>query len=148
MPLLPPHNQTQESEEDEIIMTTPAAANLYLAQHLLEMEGKPYAIYNPNNLPVGSLPVIFGFNNGGSSSWYSACLIAEDGTGLGGHICSHEGYMRHDLGILEGTRPDRHEAFKKHYPEGYRMAFIPYEEVKNCEPLKLAFERNKLLQKE
>lgn len=126
-------------------MTTPAAANYYLARHLLEMEGKPYAIYNPNNKLAESLPVIFGFNNGGSDSWYSAVLIAEDGTGLGGHVCSHEGYMRHDLGIIEGSRPDRHEDFKKHYPEGYRMAFVSYDEVKTCEPLLKAFVLNKKL---
>jgi hypothetical protein len=126
-------------------MTTPAAANYYLSTHLLEMEGKPYAVYNPHNKPVGLLPVIFGFNNGGSEGWYSGVLIAEDGTGLGGHVCSHEGYMRHDLGILEGTRPDRHADFQKHYPDGYRMAFIPYGEVETCEPLSKAFELNAIL---
>lgn len=126
-------------------MTTPAAERLYLAQHLLALEGKPYAIYNPNGLPVESLPVIFGFNNGGSPGWYSAQLLAEDGTSLGGHICSHEGYMRHDLGIIEGTRPDRHEGFRKHYPEGYRMAFVAYDEVRSCEALAKACERNKAI---
>jgi len=124
-------------------MTTPAAAAFYLAQHQLEMEGKPFSIFNPNNLPVETLPVIFGFNNGGSDSWYSAVLIAQDGTGLGGHVCSHEGYMLHDLGILDGTRPDRHEEFQKHYPGGYRMAFISYRDVLACEPLMNAFKLNK-----
>lgn len=37
--------------------------------------------------------------------------------------------MPHDLGILEGARPDRHEEFKKHYPDGYRMDFVPMTEV-------------------
>ncbi len=125
-------------------MTTPAAANYYLAQHLLSMESKPYAIYNPHNKIVETLPVIFGFNNGGSEGWYSAQLLAEDGTHLGGHICSHEGYMTGDLGILEGTRPDRHEDFKKHYPDGYRMAFVSFDDVLKCEPLVKAFKLNKL----
>lgn len=129
-------------------MTTPAAANYYLAKHLLEMEGRPYAIYNPHGKPVECLPVIFGFNNGGSAEWLEAALIAEDGTGLGGHICSHEGYMRHDLGIMEGTRSDRHEQFRKHYPDGYRMAFVSYGEVTTCEPLLKAFELNQQLAKE
>jgi hypothetical protein len=129
-------------------MTTPAAANFYLAQHLLELEGMPYAIYNPHDKPVESLPVIFGFNNGGSQGWYSAVLIAEDGTCLGGHMCSHEGYMRHDLGILEGTRPDRHEHFKKHYPDGYRMVFVSFDEVPSCEPINKAFKLNRLMNPE
>lgn len=123
-------------------MTTPAAANCYLAQHLLEMEGKPYAVFNPHDKPVEALPVIFGFNNGGSRDWWCATLIAEDGTRLGGHVCSHESYMYYDLGILEGTRPDRHEEFKKHYPDGYRMAFVPHSEVNKCEPLMEAFKLN------
>lgn len=117
-------------------MTTPAAANFYLAKHLLEQEGKPYAIYNPHNKPVETLPVIFGFNNGGLPDWYDAVALAEDGTCLGSHTCSHEGYMPHDLGIIEGTRPDLHEeSYKKHYPDGYRMAFVPYAKVKQCEGL-------------
>jgi hypothetical protein len=123
-------------------MTTPAAANFYLAKHLLEHEGRPNAVYNPHNKPIESLPVIFGFNNGGSAGWYSAVLLAEDGTGLGGHIYSHEGYMRHDLGILEGSRPDRHEDFRKHYPDGYRMAFVSVDEVETCKPLLDAYELN------
>lgn len=128
-------------------MTTPAAANFYLAQHLFELEGKQNAVFNPHGKPTESLPVIFGFNNGGSFGWYSAKLIAEDGIGFGGHCYSHEGYMRHDLGILEGCCPDRHELFKKHYPDGYRMAFVCYDEVKGCEPLQKAIELNKFLPK-
>lgn len=93
-------------------MTTEAAARLYEAQHLQAMEGKGYAIFNPHNKPAWDLPVIYGFNNGGNQGWYSATLLAEDGEFLGGHVCSSEGYMPHDLGILDGTRPDRHEHFK------------------------------------
>ena len=52
-------------------MTTQAAANLYLAQHQNEMDGRGYAIYNPNGLPLDDLPVIYGFNNGGYDSWYT-----------------------------------------------------------------------------
>jgi hypothetical protein len=82
------------------------------------------AIFNPNNKPEGELPVIYGFNNGGSPGFMYAQLIAEDGTGMGSHLCSSEGYMPGDLGCLEGTRPDRHEGFRKHYPCGYRMEFV------------------------
>lgn len=98
------------------------------------------AIFNPNNLPIKDLPFIYGFNNGGNPGMLSGVLLAEDGTGMGGHLCSEEGFMYGDLGILDGTRPDRHESFKKHYPNGYRMKFI-------CDPtnhtgLMLAYERN------
>lgn len=39
--------------------------------------------------------------------------------------------MRHDLGILEGTRPDRHETFREHYPDGYQMDFVGYDDIKD-----------------
>lgn len=123
-------------------MTTEAAARLYEAQHNQQMEGKGYAVFNPHNKPVSELPIIYGFNNGGSPGWYSACLIAEDGEGLGGHVCSSEGYMLHDLGILEGTRSDRHEGFQKHYPDGYRMDFIPASDVLTHPGLEAAYQRN------
>jgi hypothetical protein len=129
-------------------MTTPAAARLYEAQHLAEMEGKEYAVYNPHGKPLAELPVIYGFNNGGSPGWYSACLLAEDGTGLGGDVCSSEGYMPHDLGVLDGTRADRHEHFREHYPDGYRMDFVSYNDVRGHEALNLAFERNKAMRPE
>lgn len=107
-------------------MTTPAHERLYLAQQEVEMEGKRNAVFNPHNRALNQLPVIYGFNNGGSDHWYEAVALAEDGTGLGGHICSHEGYMQADLGILEGTQQDRHEgSYQKHYPDGYRMEFVP-----------------------
>jgi len=123
-------------------MTTPEAAERYLYAHLAEWHGRPVAVYNPHENDVEDLPVIYGFNNGGSPGWYSGCLLAEDGTGLGSHICSHEGYMLHDLGILEGSRPDRHETFRKHYPDGYRMAFIPLDDVRSHKGLDIAYERN------
>jgi hypothetical protein len=124
-------------------MTTPAAEKLYRAQHEYEMEGKGNALYNPHNKPFSDLPTIYGFNNGGSAGWYHAVLLAEDGTCLGGHVCSHECYMKHDLGILEGTSPDRHETFKQHYPDGYKMVFVPSDDISTHEGLQKAFTKNK-----
>ena len=123
-------------------MTTAAAARLYEAQHLFEMDGRAVAFYNPHNKPLAELPVIYGFNNGGSSYFLSAVLIAEDGTALGGHACSNEGYMPHDLGILDGSRPDRHEKFREHYPDGYRMDFVSYDDAATHEGLQKAFKLN------
>ena len=107
-----------------------------------EHEGKGWAVFNPKGLPVGELPVIYGFNNGGSGSFLSAVLLAQDGTCLGGHACSAEGYMPADLGVLEGTREDRHETFRKHYPDGYRMEFVGAADVKGHAGLRAAFALN------
>lgn len=123
-------------------MTTPIAEKLYLYQHLSEHEGKGYAVFNPHGKPIEDLPIIYGFNNGGSSGFMSAVLLAEDGTGMGGHCCSHEGYTRSDLGILEGTRPDRHEKFREHYPDGYRMDFIEKQNVMSHPGLEKAYQLN------
>ena len=123
-------------------MTTPAAARLYEAQHLMAMEGKRWAVWNPTDKPLEELPIIYGFNNGGARDFLSATLLAQDGTCLGGHCCSSESYMEHDLGILEGTRPDRHEDFQKHYPEGYRMEFVGASAVKAHPGLTEAYRLN------
>ena len=123
-------------------MTTPEAARQYLGEHLREWRGRPYAVHNPHALPADDLPVIYGFNNGGSPGWYSGVLIAGDGTWLGDHICSDEGYMRHDLGVLEGSRPDRHETFRKHYPDGYRMEFVAHGDVRTHKGLDEAYRRS------
>lgn len=120
-------------------MTTEAAAEQYLSEHLSAWRGKGYAVFNPHNKPIEELPVIYGFNNGGSTGWYSAVAIAEDGNALGGHICSDEGYMPHDLGIIEGARMDRHEeSYRVHYPDGYRMDFVKF----GHDGLELAIKRN------
>ena len=119
-------------------MTTEAAARLYEAKHVLEWDGVPLATYNPLSKPIEDLPVIYGFNNGGQEGWFWAVLMAEDGTSLGGHFCSSEGYMPHDLGCIEGARPDRHEEFQKHYPDGYRMEFVGYKNVEKHEKLMAA----------
>lgn len=80
-------------------MTTPAAAKLYEAQHVYEWESKGWAVHNPHNKPKQDLPVIYGFNNGGSGDWWLAALMSEDGTYLGDHTCSSEAYMPADLGL-------------------------------------------------
>jgi hypothetical protein len=123
-------------------MTTEAAAQQYLAEHLARCKGKGWAVHNPHNKPLDELPVIYGFNNGGSTGCLSAVLLAEDGTVLGGHCCSAEGYMPHDLGVLEGSRPDRHETFREHYPDGYRMEFVGYDEVPTHAGIEAARQRN------
>jgi hypothetical protein len=65
---------------------------------------------------------------------------------LGGHGCSSEAYMPADLGCLEGTRPDRHETFRGHYPDGYRMEFVRYGEVEAHPGLQAAFAAHKAAQ--
>ena len=104
----------------------------YVLCHVRGMGDRNVAIHNPNNMPLDMLPRIYGFNNGGYHQWLDAQLISEDGTYLGSHTCSDETYMPYDLGIIEGSRPDRHETFRKHYPGGYVMQFVPYGSFNLC----------------
>jgi len=121
-------------------MTTRAAADAYLAEHLASVS-KNYVVYNPQGRLEAELPVIYGMNTGGSSGWCRGAIIAEDGEVLGGHTCSHEDYMPADLGVLEGSRPDLHERFRAKYPDGYRMDFVSWEHNAAHEGLNAAFHR-------
>lgn len=129
-------------------MTTPQAAAQYLAEYQSRMGNLPLAAYNPHNKPMEELPTIYGFNNGGASDWLEGCIIAESGHCLGGHICSHEGYMPGDLGCLEGSCDDRHADFRKHYPNGYKMEFVGSASVRTHAGLRAAYERNQALPNE
>lgn len=122
-------------------MTTPEAAARYLSEHLERMQGKGFAVHNPDGLSLDELPAIYGFSNGGDPDFIQAIAIAQDGTVLGVHGCSHEGYIPHDLGILADTRPDRHETYRAHYPHGYRMEFVPCKDVREHAGLQEAVTR-------
>lgn len=125
-------------------MTTPEAAARYLHQYLEDVKGREIAIHNPHDKPLDQLPTIYGFNNGGSYDMLQAIALSEDGHFLGSHCCSHEGYMMGDLGILKGTRDDRHkESYQKHYPDGYKMEFVGYSQVNVHEGLLAAIEKSK-----
>ena len=93
-------------------------------------------------------PKIYAFSNvvgGGDGPCFA---MAEDGTVLGSHYCSHEGFAPHDLGVIEGARADRHEDYKKHYPDGYEMEFVPSREIDGHKGLNKAFELNEKNQPE
>mgnify|MGYP000849710008 FL=1 len=93
-----------------------------------------------------ALPKIFCFNNGGSIGFMSAIAIAEDGNVLGSHLCSSEDWMPIDLGVVEGTRKDRHEnQYSKHYPDGYEMEWVPSSACRSHEALTKAFDANAAL---
>lgn len=125
-------------------MTTEAAAKQYLEDYQLKVGKNKVVIFNPEQKPIEELPAIYGFNNGGEVDMLMALLIAEDGTYLGCHGCSHEGYMPGDLGVIHGTRPDRHEKdFLPHYPDGYRMEFVGYDDVPCHEKFQIALAKHK-----
>lgn len=87
---------------------------------------------------------IYCFSNtldGGDGQAYA---MAEDGTVLAMHWCSHEGYVSGDLGVTEGSRPDLYDLYAKHYPNGYEMEFIPVKDFESHEGLRKALGLNRL----
>lgn len=89
-----------------------------------------------------SKPKIYCFSNVVGGGEGEAVAISEDGVVLGSHWCSHEYFVSGDLGVEEGSRPDRHETYAKHYPDGYEMEFVPSKEVKKHEGLQMAIQRH------
>lgn len=88
------------------------------------------------------MPKIYCFSNVVGGGDGIAIAMAEDGTVLGSHWCSHEFYVPGDLGVTEGSRPDRHKTYAAHYPEGYEMEFVRSSDVKGHAGLMNAFALN------
>ena len=89
-----------------------------------------------------SKPKIYCFSNTPDGGDGIAYAMAEDGTVLGSHYCSHEGYVPGDLGVTKGSRPDRHKTYAEHFPGGYEMEFVPASDVEVHDGLKIALELN------
>ena len=105
-------------------------------------------VFNPQALPVEDLPTIYGFNNGSAMGghFHQALALAEDGTVLGSHLCSSEGFMPGDLGLTPTSRrEDRKEHYRSHYPNGYRTEFVAYEDVDEHVKLRAAIEKGESL---
>lgn len=82
------------------------------------------------------------FNNGSTFEGCNNCYsMADDGTVLGNHICSHDNYMLHDL----HDRKDRLETIKKHFGnEPYEVELIPSNKVESHQGLAEACRLNQL----
>lgn len=110
-----------------------------------QMTSRKWVAYNPKDLPVDQLPCIYCFANGGQVNLLNAIALAQDGSILGSHACSHEDYIPSDLGVLEGCRNDRHKnSYMKHYPDGYKMIFVPYSMIERTKGLVEAIRNNRI----
>jgi len=92
-------------------------------------------------------PKIFGFNNGGRPGFMIAVAIAEDGLVLAQHLCSHEGFMRHDLG-MDGMCTWKHDTYNEHYPNGWETEFVPSDQLETHIGLNAALDLNQKLKEE
>jgi hypothetical protein len=88
-------------------------------------------------------PKIFAFSSVKGGGDGLAYAMAEDGTVLGSHLCSNELYVPHDLGVVAGSRPDRHETYAAHYPDGYEMEFVRAKDFESHRGLQAALILNR-----
>lgn len=91
-------------------------------------------------------PKIYCFSNVVGGGDGSAIAMAADGNVLGSHWCSDEFYVSHDLGVNEGSRPDRHKTYSEHYPNGYEMEFILSKDISDHRGLQKAILLNQEMQ--
>ena len=89
---------------------------------------------------------IFIFNNGGPHRFLHACAIAEDGHVVAGHCCSHEGFMRHDMG-MDGS-DWKHDAYNAHYPQGWELEWVDGHKIETHPGIQAALKLNAALLEE
>ena len=88
-------------------------------------------------------PKIFCFSTVVGGGEGVALAMAEDGTVLGSHFCSHESFVPGDLAVVrDGWMKSRHDDYGKHYPDGYEMEFVRAADVKGHAGLSAAFVLN------
>jgi|ERR1051326_1850680 hypothetical protein len=82
------------------------------------------------------------FNNSpGNTDWNVCHSMADDGTHLGSHVCSHEHFMQYDL----HDRKDRLETILQHFNgEPYELELISADDVLSHAGLKEALRLNEL----
>lgn len=81
---------------------------------------KIYLYCIPTNSGLG---IVKGSTAGGD---VMACALAEDGTSLANHLSSSADFAKHDIGL---TSDWHHDDYRAHYPDGYEVEWIDYEDL-------------------
>jgi len=77
-------------------------------------------------------PRIYVWCNSCAPQWHVMAAIAEDGTYLGGHVCSSHGFGPHDMGLVGEWK---HEGYDEHYPDGWELVWVEdFREAKAYDP--------------
>ena len=85
-----------------------------------------------------SKPKIFIFA-GDTGYGFHGQALAEDGTGLGGHLSSSVDFAKHDMGL---TSDWKHDLYDAHYPDGYELEWIDIEDIDSHEKFQEALKLN------
>lgn len=69
--------------------------------------------------------------------------LAEDGTGLAGHLSSNLSFARHDMGLTSGWK---HDLYRKHYPDGYELVdLMDLDDLSQHAGYMAAFDKNRAM---
>lgn len=66
------------------------------------------------------LPKIFIYLTSDEPGFQTAFALAEDGTGLAGHISSNPAWARQAMGITD-INSIKHDMYRAYYPKGYQL---------------------------
>jgi len=89
------------------------------------------------------LPKIYVWCNSCQPQWHHAMAMAEDGTHLASHICSHHGFIPGDVGINPGGW--KRDLYEAHYPGGFEVVWIEDARTGKCPGLDHAYELNQVM---
>lgn len=87
-------------------------------------------------------PKIYVFANGKWRNDFVGLAIAEDGNVLSNHISSSETWLTYDLGVISMQRHDKYGA---HYPDGFAVEYVPFDQVETHVGLLAAVQANAAL---
>ena len=88
-------------------------------------ESCEFHIFNPANLPIEDLPIIYAFADARDGDNVYGSAMDPHGEILQVWVSSSEEWLKSDLGCLPGLKPKLHEeVYQRHLPGGYRMEFV------------------------
>lgn len=152
----PEQNKTT-STEVVVMYKLPGRQHSYASKHL-------------QHVPE-ALPRIYVFDNTNQHEWHHGIAIAEDGVCVAQHCSSTLWFCMTDMGmpidataavVNEHARDDdttqdyrefkvtpfsyfKHDLYKKHYPNGYILEWIPRDQIESHEGLTAAYKKNQEL---
>ena len=83
---------------------------------------------------------IYVFCNSCEPQWHSATALSDEGLFLAGHVCSHHGFIAHDMGVDEdGWKRD---IYARAYPDGFEVEYVEQADVKTHPGITAAYAKH------
>ncbi len=86
---------------------------------------------------------IYVFCNSCEPNWHSIASVTADGRGVAGHVCSHHGFVEHDMGFVGDWK---HDTYNEMFPDGWALEWV--EDPRNHPVIKALIEACRAKKKE